>query len=84
MIKRPDCLMSDNGKYCIMGNEGMIKNIYDGDRVLFKLGIYDKPVDDELIKFMKDLEIYFYGGKKIVNVNHKGKDNKEILKELDL
>ena len=26
MIKRPDCLMSDNGKYCITGTETMIKN----------------------------------------------------------
>ena len=84
MIKRPDCLMSDNGKYCIMGNEGMIKNIYDGDRVLFKLGIYDKPVDDELIKFMKDLEIYFYGGNKDVAITHKGKDTKDLLRDLNL
>ena len=84
MIRRQGMFISDDGNYILQGTEAMVKSIYDSDKLLFKMGIYEEPTDQELIKFLKDLELYFYGGKKIVNVNHKGKDNKEILKELDL
>ena len=49
MIKRPDCLMSDNGKYCIMGNDGMIKNIYDGEIQVVDVSLYDSNTDALLV-----------------------------------
>lgn len=76
--------ISDGGNYVIKGTEAMVKSIYDSDKILFRLGIYEKPTDQELIKFLSDLEVYFYGGKKVATVAHKGKTNKDILRELDL
>ena len=84
MVRKQGQFISDEGNYILQGTDAMVKHIYDADKILFKLGIYEEPTDPELIKFMKDLELYFYGNKKIASVNHKGKDNKEILKELDL
>ena len=75
---------SDNGNYSVQGTDTMIKSWLDSEKVLIKWGIHEEPTDTELIKFMNDLELYFYGSKQTGSVNHKGKDNKQILKDLDL
>lgn len=84
MVRKQGMFTSDDGKYILQGTEEMVKNIFDSDKILFKLGIYEKPTDTELIKFLSDLETYFYGGKKVATVSHKGKTNKDILRDLDL
>lgn len=84
MIRKQGMFISDDGNYIIQGTEAMIKSIFDSDKILFRLGIYEKPTDQELIKFLSDLETYFYGGKQVATVSHKGKDNKDILRDLDL
>lgn len=84
MVRKQGMFTSDDGKYILQGTEEMVKNIFDSDKILFKLGIYEKPTDTELIKFLSDLEVYFYGGKKVATVSHKGKTNKDILRDLDL
>lgn len=85
MIRRPNMLVSDGGNYSFAGDtETMIKHFYDSYKILVRLGIYEKPTDQELIKFLSDLEVYFYGGKKVATVTHKGKTNKDILRDLDL
>ena len=84
MIRKPSIFTSDNGKYSAQGTDTMIKSWLDSEKVLIKWGIHEEPTDIELIKFMNDLELYFYGSKQTGSVNHKGKDNKQILKDLDL
>ena len=84
MIRKSNMFISDNGNYFVQGTDAMAKNYLDAERVLIKLGIREEPTDIEEIKFLNDLELYFYGNKNTGSVNHKGKDNKQILKDLDL
>ena len=84
MIRKPNMLTSDNGNYSVQGTDTIIKSWLDSEKVLIKWGIHEEPTDIELIKFMNDLELYFYGSKQTGSVSHKGKDNKQILKDLDL
>ena len=84
MIRKSNMFISDNGNYFVQGTDTMVKNYLDAERVLIKLGIREEPTDIEEIKFLNDLELYFYGNKNIGSVSHKGKDNKQILKDLDL
>ena len=84
MIRKPSMFTSDNGNYSAQGTDTMIKNWLDSEKVLIKLGIHEEPTDIELIKFMNDLELYFYGSRHTGSVSSKGKDNKQILKDLDL
>ena len=84
MIRKPSMFTSDNGNYSVQGTDTMIKSWLDSERVLIKLGIREEPTDIEEIKFLNDLELYFYGNKQVGSVSHKGKDNKQILKDLDL
>ena len=80
-------LTSDNGNYSVQGTDTMIKSWLDSEKVLIKWGIHEEPTDIELIKFMNDLELYFYGSKQTGSVSHKGKDfdslQKDILEESD-
>ena len=75
---------SDNGNYSVQGTDTMVKNYLESEKVLIKLGIHEEPTDVEYIKFLNDLELYFYGSKQTGSVSHKGKDAKQILKDLDL
>ena len=84
MIRKSNMFISDNGNYFVQGTDAMAKNYLDAERVLIKLGIREEPTDIEEIKFLNDLELYFYGNRQTGSVNHKGKDNKQILKDLDL
>ena len=84
MIRKSNIFTSDEGNYFVQGTDTMAKNYLDAEKVLIKLGIREEPTDIEEIKFLNDLELYFYGNKNIGSVNHKGKDNKQILKDLDL
>ena len=84
MVRKSNMFISDNGNYFVQGTDTMVKNYLDAERVLIKLGIREEPTDIEEIKFLNDLELYFYGNKNTASVNHKGKDNKQILKDLDL
>ena len=84
MIRKPSMFTSDNGNYSVQGTDTMVKSYLDSEKVLIKLGIHEEPTDTELIKFMNDLELYFYGSKQVGSVSSKGKDNKQILKDLDL
>lgn len=84
MIRRPNMFTSDNGNYSVQGTDTMVKSYLDAERVLIKLGIREEPTDIEEIKFLNDLELYFYGNRQTGSVSHKGKDNKQILKDLDL
>ena len=84
MIRRPNIFTSDNGNYSVQGTDAMIKSYLDAERVLIKLGIREEPTDIEEIKFLNDLELYFYGSKQTGSVSHKGKDAKQVLKDLDL
>ena len=84
MIRKSNMFISDNGNYFVQGTDTMAKNYLDAERVLIKLGIREEPTDIEEIKFLNDLELYFYGNRQTGSGNHKGKDNKQILKDLDL
>ena len=84
MIRKAGMVTSDNGNYLVQGTDTMIKSWLDSEKVLIKLGIHEEPTDIELIKFMNDLELYFYGSRQTGSVSSKGKDNKQILKDLDL
>ena len=84
MIRKSNMFTSDDGNYFVQGTDAMAKSYLDSEKVLIKLGIREEPTDIEEIKFLNDLELYFYGNKNIGSVNHKGKDNKQILKDLDL
>ena len=84
MIRKSNMFTSDEGNYFVQGTDAMVKNYLDAEKVLIKLGIREEPTDIEEIKFLNDLELYFYGNKQVGNVSHKGKDNKQILKDLDL
>ena len=84
MIRKSNMFTSDEGNYCVQGTDAMAKNYLDAERVLIMLGIREEPTDIEEIKFLNDLELYFYGNKNTGSVSHKGKDNKQILKDLDL
>ena len=84
MIRKSNMFTSDEGNYFVQGTDAMAKNYLDAERVLIKLGIREEPTDIEEIKFLNDLELYFYGNRQTASVNHKGKDNKQILKDLDL
>ena len=84
MIRKPNMFTSDNGKYSVQGTDTMVKNYLESEKVLIKLGIHEEPTDVEYIKFLNDLELYFYGSKQTGSVSHKGKDAKQILKDLDL
>ena len=84
MIRKSNMFTSDEGNYFVQGTDAIVKSYLDSEKVLIKLGIREEPTDIEEIKFLNDLELYFYGNKQVGNVNHKGKDNKQILKDLDL
>ena len=84
MIRKPNMFTSDNGNYSVQGTDTMVKNYLESEKVLIKLGIIPEPTDVEYIKFLNDLELYFYGSKQTGSVGSKGKDNKQILKDLDL
>lgn len=83
MKKQENNFISDGGKYTIMAKtETMAKNIYDADRILYKLGVYDIPTDKELIQFLKDLEEYFYGNGSIKTVKERTQNTKDVLSDL--
>ena len=84
MIRKAGMFTSDNGNYSVQGTDTMAKNYLESEKVLIKLGIIPEPTDVEYIKFLNDLELYFYGSKQTGSVSSKGKDNKQILKDLDL
>ena len=84
MIRKSNMFTSDEGNYFVQGTDTIAKSYLDAERVLMKLGISEEPTDIEEIKFLNDLELYFYGNKQVGSVSHKGKDNKQILKDLDL
>ena len=84
MIRKSNMFTSDEGNYFVQGTDTIIKSWLDSEKVLIKWGIHEEPTDIELIKFINDLELYFYGSKQTGSVNHKGKDAKQILKDLDL
>ena len=84
MIRKPSMFTSDNGNYSVQGTDTMIKSWLDSEKVLIKWGIHEEPTDIELIKFMNDLVVYFDGSKQTGSVSHKGKDNKQMRKDLDL
>ena len=84
MIRKSNMFTSDEGNYFVQGTDAMAKNYLDAESVLIKLGIREEPTDIEEIKFLNDLELYFYGTRQTASVSHKGKDNKQILKDLDL
>ena len=84
MIRKPNMFTSDNGNYSVQGTDTMTKSWLDSEKVLIKLGIHEEPTDIELIMVMNDLELYFYGSRQTGSVSSKGKDNKQILKDLDL
>ena len=84
MVRKPNMFTSDNGNYSVQGTDTMVKNYLESEKVLIKLGIHEEPTDIELIKFMNDLELYFYGSRQTGSVSSKGKDAKQVLKDLDL
>ena len=84
MIRKSNMFTSDEGNYFVQGTDTIIKSWLDSEKVLIKWGIHEEPTDIELIKFMNDLELYFYGSKQTGSVSHKGKDAKQVLKDLDL